>query len=88
MWLSLQGIVAEKLIDLWSSLYPGMLLMVAACTAITLFSSQTCNPGKVWWRNRGLLVDVCYWLTLRADRMRQSGWSGECARLSTSSACV
>jgi hypothetical protein len=40
MWLSVQGIVAEKLLDLWSGLYPGMLAMVAACTVITLFSSQ------------------------------------------------
>ena len=65
MWLSVQRTVAEKLLDLWSGLYPGMLVMIAACTAITLFSSQACNPGKVWWRNRGLMVDVCYWLTLQ-----------------------
>ena len=65
MWLSVQGIVAEKLLGLWSSLFPGMLVMIAACTAITLFSSQACNPEKVWWRNRGLLVDACYWLTLQ-----------------------
>jgi sterol desaturase/sphingolipid hydroxylase (fatty acid hydroxylase superfamily) len=65
MWEGVQGIVAEKLLGLWSSLYPGMLVMIAACTAITLFSSQACNPGKVWWRNRGLLVDVCYWVTLQ-----------------------
>jgi sterol desaturase/sphingolipid hydroxylase (fatty acid hydroxylase superfamily) len=42
-----------------------MLVMVAACTAFTLFSSQACNPGKVWWRNRGLAVDLCYWVTLQ-----------------------
>lgn len=65
MWLSVQRGVAEKLLDLWSSLYPGMLVMIAACTVITLFSSQACNPEKVWWRNRGLLVDACYWLTLQ-----------------------
>jgi len=65
MWMSVQAVLAQKLVDLWSSLYPGMLLMVAACSAISLFSSQACNPGKVWWRNRGLVVDVCYWLTLQ-----------------------
>ncbi len=65
MWLNVQGIVAEKVLDLWSSLYHGMLVMIAACTAGTLFSSQACNPGKVWWRNRGLLVDLCYWVTLQ-----------------------
>src|SRR5690349_10118367 len=65
MWASLQGIVTDNLLGLWSSLYPGMLIMVAACTAIALFSSQACNAGKVWWRNRGLLVDVCYWVTLQ-----------------------
>ena len=65
MWVSVQGIVAEKLLGLWSGLYPGLLVMVAACSAITLFSSQACNPEKVWWRNRGLAVDACYWLTLQ-----------------------
>jgi sterol desaturase/sphingolipid hydroxylase (fatty acid hydroxylase superfamily) len=65
MWLSVQRILVDKLLDLWSSLYPGMLLMIAACTTISLLSSQACNPGKVWWRNRGLLVDICYWLTLQ-----------------------
>jgi sterol desaturase/sphingolipid hydroxylase (fatty acid hydroxylase superfamily) len=65
MWLSVLRILVDKLLDLWSSLYPGMLVMIAACTAISLLSSQACNPGKVWWRNRGLLVDVCYWLTLQ-----------------------
>src|SRR5215813_5243693 len=65
MWMSVQAVLAEKLLGLWSSLYPGLLLMVAACTAISLFSGQACNPGKVWWRNRGLFVDVCYWLALQ-----------------------
>ena len=65
MWGNVQGIVAENLLRLWSSLYPGMLVMIAACTALALFSGQACNPGKVWWRNRGLLVDVCYWVTLQ-----------------------
>jgi sterol desaturase/sphingolipid hydroxylase (fatty acid hydroxylase superfamily) len=65
MWASLQGIVTDNLLGLWSSLYPGMLIMVAACTAVALFSSQACNPGKVWWRNRTLFIDLGYWLTLQ-----------------------
>jgi sterol desaturase/sphingolipid hydroxylase (fatty acid hydroxylase superfamily) len=58
-------VVTDKLLALWSSRYPGMLAMITACTVLCLFSSQACNPGKVWWRNRGLLVDVCYWVALQ-----------------------
>jgi sterol desaturase/sphingolipid hydroxylase (fatty acid hydroxylase superfamily) len=65
MGAGLPDIVAEKLLGLWSSLFPGMLAMIAACTVISLFSSQACNPGKMWWRNRGLAVDVCYWLMVQ-----------------------
>jgi len=62
---NLQGALAGNLLDFWSSAYPSILVMLVACTVLSLFSAQACNPGKVWWRNRGLLVDVCYWLTLQ-----------------------
>jgi sterol desaturase/sphingolipid hydroxylase (fatty acid hydroxylase superfamily) len=28
--------------------------------ALTPFPSLACNPGKPWWRKRGLLTDLCY----------------------------
>ena len=29
-------------------------------TFLTLYQSQACNPGKVWWKNRELLTDIQY----------------------------
>ena len=57
--------LTDKLLGIWSSIYPGMLVMIAACSVLCLFSSQACNPGKTWWRNRGLVVDLCYWIALQ-----------------------
>src|SRR6267142_3823204 len=58
-------LLAAKLLDLLSGSLASIAMMAALCTALCLFSSQACNPGKVWWRNRGLLVDTCYWLTVQ-----------------------
>jgi sterol desaturase/sphingolipid hydroxylase (fatty acid hydroxylase superfamily) len=58
------ALLATKLIDVMSSLLPSALAMAAVCTALCLFSSQACNPGKVWWRNRGLVTDLWYWLII------------------------
>jgi len=58
-------LVAAKLLELVSGSLAIILLMAAFCTALCLFSSQACNPGKVWWRNRGLVVDACYWITVQ-----------------------
>ncbi len=65
MWVGFQAIVTDRLLGLWSSIYPGMLLMIAACTALALFSGQACNPGKVWWRSRDLLLEIGYFITLQ-----------------------
>lgn len=59
------GILTHKLLDLVSGAYPNIVVVAAICTALTLFSSQACNPGKVWWRSRDLLIDACYWLTIQ-----------------------
>ena len=56
--------LTDILLAVRASAFPGMAVMVVACSAISLFESQACNPGKVWWRNRGLVVDVCYWITM------------------------
>jgi sterol desaturase/sphingolipid hydroxylase (fatty acid hydroxylase superfamily) len=58
-------LVAAKLLELVSGSLASIALMAAFCTALCLFSSQACNPGKVWWRNRGLIIDACYWLTIQ-----------------------
>jgi sterol desaturase/sphingolipid hydroxylase (fatty acid hydroxylase superfamily) len=65
MLSGVQEALTVKLLDVLSSLVPGALLMAVVCTALCLFSSQACDPEKVWWKNRGLLVDVCYWLTVQ-----------------------
>ena len=65
MRAGIPDVLTDKLLAIWSSVYPGMLAMIAVCTVLCLFSSQACNPGKVWWRNRGLLVDMCYWIALQ-----------------------
>jgi sterol desaturase/sphingolipid hydroxylase (fatty acid hydroxylase superfamily) len=62
---NLLDIVATKLVGLVAGLLPSMLTMVALCTVLAFFSSQACNPGKAWWRNRGLLLDIGYCVTLQ-----------------------
>jgi sterol desaturase/sphingolipid hydroxylase (fatty acid hydroxylase superfamily) len=65
MLFGIPDILVAKVLGLLSSMFPGMLLMVAACTVLAIFSSQACNPGRFWWQSRGLLVDACYWVTLQ-----------------------
>ena len=57
--------LAAKLLDLMSGSLTSIMLGAAACTALCFFSSQACNPGKVWWRNPGMLLDACYWLVVQ-----------------------
>jgi sterol desaturase/sphingolipid hydroxylase (fatty acid hydroxylase superfamily) len=64
MLLDLPTILAAKIWDVAGSLIPITLGMAAAYTALALFSSQACNPGSSWWRNRGLTTDALYWLII------------------------
>ena len=64
MLLDFAGRLAAKLLDVMSGALPGLAAMAATCTVLALFSSQACNPGKVWWRNRDTLIDGSYWLTM------------------------
>ena len=57
------GRLAGQLLSAFTSYSGDVLVMIALCSLLSLFSSQSCNPGKVWWRNPGLVVDVCYWLS-------------------------
>jgi sterol desaturase/sphingolipid hydroxylase (fatty acid hydroxylase superfamily) len=38
---------------------PVSIALGAAFTLLSFFWS--CNPGRPWWRKRGLLTDLCYW---------------------------
>jgi sterol desaturase/sphingolipid hydroxylase (fatty acid hydroxylase superfamily) len=38
---------------------PYMAVMGVVFTVLTAISP--CNPGKHWWRKRGLVTDLCYW---------------------------
>lgn len=39
---------------------PSVVVLAIVFTALSLFSSQACNPGRPWWRNPGLFTDICY----------------------------
>jgi sterol desaturase/sphingolipid hydroxylase (fatty acid hydroxylase superfamily) len=39
---------------------PTTIIFAVIFAALTPFPSLACNPGKPWWRNRGLLTDLCY----------------------------
>jgi sterol desaturase/sphingolipid hydroxylase (fatty acid hydroxylase superfamily) len=43
-------------------LLPASIALGAAFTILSLFWS--CNPGRPWWRKRGLATDVCYWFII------------------------
>jgi len=54
----------ERLFEVMIGLAPSTLAMAAICTALYFVSGQACNPGKAWWRNRGLITDAWYWLII------------------------
>jgi sterol desaturase/sphingolipid hydroxylase (fatty acid hydroxylase superfamily) len=39
---------------------PWVVGLAALFTVLSFFRTQACNPGKVWWRNKGLLTDLNY----------------------------
>jgi sterol desaturase/sphingolipid hydroxylase (fatty acid hydroxylase superfamily) len=53
---SIAGQVAHTL---WVFL-PSAIAFAAVFAVLSLFSGQACNPGRTWWRNPGLLTDLCY----------------------------
>jgi sterol desaturase/sphingolipid hydroxylase (fatty acid hydroxylase superfamily) len=57
----------------WSSVVlPNTIAFAVIFAALTLFPSVACNPGKPWWRSRGLLTDLsyCFILPLFVPYMR------------------
>jgi sterol desaturase/sphingolipid hydroxylase (fatty acid hydroxylase superfamily) len=52
--------VAAKIgATIWGFL-PSTIAFAILFTVLSLFSSAACNPGRTWWRNPGLLTDICY----------------------------
>src|SRR5262249_39097705 len=39
---------------------PTIIIFAVTFAALTPWPSLACNPGKSWWRNPGLLTDLCY----------------------------
>jgi len=52
--------IAAKLAETVWGLLPSAIAFAAVFTVLSLFSSQACNPGRTWWRNPGLVTDICY----------------------------
>jgi sterol desaturase/sphingolipid hydroxylase (fatty acid hydroxylase superfamily) len=45
----------------WSiAVFPSTIAFAVVFAALTRFPSLACNPDKPWWRNRGLVTDLCY----------------------------
>lgn len=66
-------IVAEIAGTLWNFL-PATIAFAVVFTVLSLFSGQACNPGRPWWRNPGLITDLCYLIVIPfiAPYMRMS----------------
>lgn len=53
------SIVQHVLMELWKQI-PVVFGLAAGFTILTIFTSQHSTPGKVWWRNPGLMTDLSY----------------------------
>jgi sterol desaturase/sphingolipid hydroxylase (fatty acid hydroxylase superfamily) len=62
--MELIGSLLEETAETLLTLLPSAIGFAIAFTVLTLFSSQTCNPGRPWWRNPGLGTDICYMLII------------------------
>src|SRR5690348_14230911 len=58
------GEVASKLGAVATGIVLAVIVYGTIFTVLGFFSGLACNPGKVWWRNRGLLTDLCYWVVM------------------------
>jgi sterol desaturase/sphingolipid hydroxylase (fatty acid hydroxylase superfamily) len=54
----------DKIFHTLSGALPTAIGCSIVLTALSLFSSQRCNPDKRWWRNPGLFTDMCYFLVV------------------------
>jgi sterol desaturase/sphingolipid hydroxylase (fatty acid hydroxylase superfamily) len=49
-----------KINDVLIVVLPSTIVFAVIFAALTPFPSLACNASKPWWRNRGLLTDLCY----------------------------
>jgi len=49
-----------RITEVLVAIAPTTLVFAVIFAALTPFPSLACNPGKPWWRNRGVLTDLCY----------------------------
>lgn len=52
----------QYVLDAYSKQIPVMIGLAILFTVLTAFKSQQASPGKVWWRNPGLITDLSYGL--------------------------
>jgi sterol desaturase/sphingolipid hydroxylase (fatty acid hydroxylase superfamily) len=50
----------RKVFDVYKEQLPIILGLAVAFAVMTVFKSHAANPGKVWWKSRGLPTDVSY----------------------------
>jgi sterol desaturase/sphingolipid hydroxylase (fatty acid hydroxylase superfamily) len=62
--MELAGSLFAKIVETLLIVLPSVIGFAIAFTVLSLFSSQTCNPGRPWWRNPGLATDICYMLII------------------------
>jgi sterol desaturase/sphingolipid hydroxylase (fatty acid hydroxylase superfamily) len=60
MLAQLLGPIAANIATTLWSLLPSATAFAIAFAVLSPFSGEACNPGRTWWRNPGLLTDLCY----------------------------
>ena len=53
-------LIFGKMFEIYAHQVPVMIGLAAFFTFLAIFESQTASPGKVWWRNPGLVTDITY----------------------------
>jgi sterol desaturase/sphingolipid hydroxylase (fatty acid hydroxylase superfamily) len=84
MNLEILGPIASKIGDTVWGFLPSAIVFAILFSVLSLFSSQACNPGRSWWRNPGLVTDICYMVIVPfiAPYLRMSLMIGGAALLS------
>jgi sterol desaturase/sphingolipid hydroxylase (fatty acid hydroxylase superfamily) len=60
MFPQLLGQIAVTVLDTVRGFLPSAIGFAIVFAALSLWSSQACNPGRTWWRNPGLFTDISY----------------------------
>jgi sterol desaturase/sphingolipid hydroxylase (fatty acid hydroxylase superfamily) len=65
----MRAFMSEEIIALIESVGTTLLKLVPIAIALggvfaVLSFFWACNPGRPWWRKRGLVTDICYWFVI------------------------